>query len=461
MNWLRTALVETAEQPGGETLATFQRSIDPEWIEEALRVTGTATLRKRRLPAEQVIWLVLGMALLRDRPIHDVVFKLDLAMPGRWTERIATSSIVEARRRLGPEPLQWLFQRSAKQWALHSAAKAPWRGLSVFAADGTTMRVPDSDDNREAFGLASGGHGRGDSGYPVARLVAVIAVRSHLLADVSIGSYTTPEHTLADKCLPVVPSDSITIVDKNFLAAKYLVGIQRGGENRHWLVRAKSSTTWRVVDELGKGDQLIEMTVTGDARRKDPSLPRKHFARVISYQHPGSKGPQRLLTSLLDSDAYPADELVALYHERWEIELAYDEIKTHLLEREETIRSRTSRGVNQELWGILLAYNLVRLDMQNIAEQANVPPTRISFVMATRYIRDEWSWCAVASPGSIPKKLQRMRANAAMFVLPPRRSTRRYPRAVKITVSKYPKKRRISAKKPGPDELPNSSAAGQ
>lgn len=128
---------------------------------------------------------------------------------------------------------------------------------------------------------------------------------------------------------------------------------------------------------------------------------------------------------------------MVLYHERWEIELGYDEIKTEMLEREETIRSRIVVGVKQELRGLLLAYNLVRLEMERIAEEAGVEPIRISFVAAVRTIRTEWEWSAVtASPGAIPRHLAEMRSTIAAYVLPPRRE-RSYPRAVKLKMSNY------------------------
>ena len=232
----------------------------------------------------------------------------------------------------------------------------------------------------------------------------------------------------------------LTIVDRNYMAAAVVVGLERGGTNRHWLMRAKKNSKWRVLESFGRFDKLVESTVSSEARRKNPSLPETFTARAIRYKHPDSKGRQWLLTSLKDADTYPAKELIALYHERWEIELGYDEIKTHMLERKETIRSQTDAGVRQELWGILLTYNLIRLEMDKIAREAKLPPNRISFVAAMRFIRDEWAWCSIASPGSIPKKLKRMRERIVDFVLPPRRSQRRYPRAVKIKMSSYPKK---------------------
>jgi hypothetical protein len=147
-----------------------------------------------------------------------------------------------------------------------------------------------------------------------------------------------------------------------------------------------------------------------------------------------------LLTSLRDPREFPRTEIIALYHERWELELGYDEIKTEMLQRQETIRSRKPDGVRQELWGILLAYNLIRLEMASIAEEAKVVPTRISFIDALRLIRDEWSWLSVTSPGAIPKRIAALRSNVKRYVLPPRRA-RSYPRAVKVKMSGYNRKR--------------------
>ena len=442
MSLLSSALQELADQPGPETLDTFRQGLDPRWIQEALEATGTATLRKRRLPAEQVVWLVLGMALVRDRPIADVVSHLDLALPGPGgTPVVAPSSVAQARDRLGAEPLEWLFNKSAGSWAHASARQDEWCGLALYAIDGTTLRIADSDANRASFGLATGG-ARGPSGYPLVRLAALMAVRSHVLARASFGPYATSELALCRELWGQIPDHSLTILDRNFLSANVLVGLHEAGVERHWMTRAKSTTKWKVLKSYGRYDKLVELTVSSVARRQNPELPASFTARAVSYRHPRSKGRQWLLTSLVEPNRYLALELIALYHERWEIELGYDEIKTHMLEREETIRSRTPAGVKQELWGILLTFNLIRREMENIAEQADVEPRRISFVAAMRFIRDEWSWCAHASPGSIPMKLQRMRDKVLRFVLPKRRSERVYPRAVKIKMSNYAKKRR-------------------
>ncbi len=350
---LRHALTCVAQFPKPATFDDLRRSIDPDWIHAALAATGTASLRRRRLPAEQVIWLVLGMALLRDRAIPEVAATLNLALPGRRGPFVAPSAVVQARDRLGDEPMQWLFDTSAKHWSHRSAAADRFRGLALYGVDGTTLRVPDSADNRQHFGLPGGGP-RGEAAYPQVRLVALLALRSHLMAAAAFGPYTKGEMTYATALWSALPDHSLCIVDRGFLAASVLLPLARDGIARHWLTRAKKNQQWRVLERLGKDDYRVEMKVSPAARKKDPSLPERWEMRAVRYQVKGFQ-PQWLLTSLLDAKAYPARELATLYHERWELELTFDEIKTEMLDREEAIRSQTPERVQQEIWGILHA----------------------------------------------------------------------------------------------------------
>lgn len=423
---------------GPENLEGVRRHLDADWIEQALRATGTATVRRRRLPAAQVVWLVIGMALFRNRGIAELVQKLDLALPGASPE-VAPSAVPKARARVGDEPLAWIFTRCADEWAHASADRHRWLGLAVYGVDGSTLKVADSAENRAHFGGSRGP--RGESGYPLLRMAGLMALRSHLLASVAFGAYDIGEHGYAAELWPSVPDNSLTIVDKGFFAANVLIPLARSGNNRHWLIRAKKNLRWKVIERFGVKDVLVEMEVSSFARVKDPTLPRTWIARAITYQQKGFR-PQTLLTSLTDAERYSADEVAAMYHERWELELGYDEIKTEMLDREETLRSKSPTAVTQELWGVFIAYNLVRLEMENVAAEAGVEPTRISFVTALRFIVDEWSWLAATPPGAIPSRLRDLRANIARFVLPPRRSERQYPRAVKIKMSSYPRKRR-------------------
>jgi hypothetical protein len=421
-------------------LQDFRKHISPEWIDEALNATGTATVRRRRLPSEQVIWVVLGMALFRDRPLEDVVSKLDLALPGLGT--VARSSIAQARERVGHEPIKWLFERCASKWAHNSAKAHLWRGLRLYGMDGTSIRVPNTIENRETFG-GHRSHGT-ESAYPMVRMVVLMTLRSHLLAAANFGAYegeAVHEIEYAKPLCNSIPESSLTVFDRGYTGAAFLLGIE-SKTDRHWLIRSKNNTSFRILERLGPHDELVEMKVSPDARKRDPLLPPTWVARRIRYQIPGFR-EQFLLTSLRDPKRFPAREIVALYHERWELELGYDEIKTEMLEREETIRSKTPDGVRQELWGILLVYNMVRLEMESIANEEKIEPTRISFVESLRLVRDEWEWLSVTSPGAIPKRLATLRSNVKRYILPPRRK-RSYPRFAKINSNTYNRKNRPS-----------------
>jgi len=431
-------LVVRPADGGGELLDRFRASLDPDWVDQALEATGTATVRRRRLPAEQVVWLVLGMGLFRNKPITEIAAELNLALPGSRGPRAASSSVTQARERLGGEPIRWLFEHCAEAWAHASAQRHAWRGLAVYGVDGTTLRLPDSDANREHFGGSASQ--RGGSGYPMARLVTLMALRSHLLAAASFGPQSSSELAYAEALWPLIPDHSLTVVDRNFLRSTVLIPIAASGHCRHWLTRAKSDTTWTKLKALGRGDWLVEKEVHRNARADYPGLPVRWEMRAIQYQRKGFK-PQTLLTSLVDPVAYPASEIVALYHERWEIELGYGEVKTVMLAREETTRSKTPRGVTQELWGLALTYNLVRLEMERIAAEAGVTPDRISFKSALMFIEHALLHLSLESAGRIPEHLRQLREDIAHFILPKRRQ-RSYPRAVKIKMSNYPRNRR-------------------
>jgi len=209
--------------------------------------------------------------------------------------------------------MEYLFNPTASAWAHRSTRTPPWRKWVVYALDGTTVRVPDSSDNWEQFGGNPGNGIRAGSAYPTVRAVALRAAHSLLVAAVRFGAYATGRSRAGTGQGPMNPV---------------------------------------LVEKLGQNDDLEELQVTQHMRASS-CKPGTVRMRAIGYQRPGFR-PGVLLTSLRDPKKYPAEELVPLYHERSEIELGYDEIKTHLLDRQEALRSRTPQGVRQEVWGILL-----------------------------------------------------------------------------------------------------------
>ena len=430
----------------GERAASFElfsQTLEPAWIAQALTATGTGSIRRRKLPAEYVVWLVIGMGLLRDRSIREVVRHLDLVLPtGRRRETVSGSAIVQARERLGPEPLAALFAQCAAVWGPAAAEAERWRGLAVYGVDGTTLRVADTPENEAAFGRVPT-RWESTGGYPLLRLVALMVLHRHVLTGLALGGFHDSELALATTLWPQLPDASLVILDREFSAYALFHQLADVSRQRHWLTRAKTGRTAlrrRAVERLGPGDELVELRPSHEIRRIHRDLPPTLRVRAIRYHHRGFR-PQTLLTSLLDPVAYPAAELVALYHERWELELGFDEVKTHTLEREEALRSKTPARVTQEVWGLALGYNLVRLAMARVAARARVPPVRISFRHALQFIRLFWLTAWTASPGVLPRRLEALHDELALLVLPERRSQRRYPRAVKIKMSNYPRKR--------------------
>ncbi len=417
-----------------ETLSTFQRNIPADWIEEALTRTGTVSLRRRRLPAEQVVWLVLGIGLYRERSIRDVCDKLDLALPEADKPFVATSALAQARARLGEEPLRYLFLSSAEAWSKQENDER-FHGLTLLGVDGTVFDVPDSPENGETFGFIKARKGYTPA-FPSVRLCALMSLKSHLLVDATFGPCTTGEINHTRQLVGSAPAHSLTLFDRCYFCAELLLSWQQAQPESHWLTPLKTKLRHQVIEQYGPNDALVEMPVSPQARKEHPHLPETWQARRITYDDP--KGEIKgFLTSLTDPARYPAEDLLKVYWERWEIEQGYGELKSRQLRNEMVLRSQKPDGVKQEMWGILLAYNLIRLEISRIAAEAAVSPLRISFIMALRYIQDEFLWCAVASPGTIPGKLRQLRANVKQFILPERKRPPN-PRAVRKSKTRYP-----------------------
>jgi len=456
---LRESLASLLSEDIPATFKRFGRVLDAQWVTDALTATGTASVRRRRFPAEIVVWLVIGMALFRDRSIRETVDHLGLVMPSATATAgtnpaLAPSAITKGRYRTGAAAVEHIFRRTAETWTREAADSYRWRGLALYGIDGTTLNIPDTPENREEFCLP--GSSRGQAGYPQVRMVALMALRSHLMGGLAFGpcrGKRTGETTLALQLWPMVPEQSLVMMDKGFINYGVFYRLRYGDDGqvirgRHWLARAKKHLVFKTLKTFAPGDELVEVKLTPASRRADPGLPETMTARAIRYERKGFR-PQTLLTSLVDADRYPADEIVALYHERWDIEMGYDEIKTHMLERQETLRSKKPEGIRQEIWGIGLAYNLVRKEMLAVAERFGVEPRRISFRHSLQLIR---IFCVVeawtSAPSKLHKRLDETREMVGLLLLPKRRSERRYERHVKVKMSGYKRNRGHPGAKP-------------
>lgn len=426
---------------GPERFAHFAAGIDPAWVDEALAATGSASIRRRKLPANQVLWLVLGMCLYADRSIRDVCDHLQLTLPS--VNSLAPSALPKARYKLGEEPVRWLFRRHADAFAV-DPARGRFAGMTLFAVDGTCIRVPDSDANYDAFGKPGARNEGDEGGYPQVHAVALMNLDTRLLTDVAFDRYRTGELALARLLWGRLVDNSITLLDRGFVDYATLCDIVASGRNRHVLVRLPKHKLFTPDIGLPDGSLLGHFE---RPRTASPDLPATLEGRIIHYKHPDGE-ECRLFTTLTDENEAPADRLVELYHQRWDLELAFDELKTHLRFRRETLRSQKPEGVRQELWGLFLLYNLVRQEMLGAADAHSVHPNRISFWSSLHVIRHFWMTAAMTSaPGNLPKQLVDFHSTFNSLLLPSRRPDRRFPRHVKIKMSKYPRNRRTRPSK--------------
>lgn len=423
-------LLEAQEPPDWSRLGAH---LPYEWVEQAVANTGRASIRQRRLPAEQVVWLVIGLALYRHQSISEVVDSLDLALPDVQAPFVSKSAVAQARQRLGDEPLKWLFRTSARAWSEQESANYLFGGLRLLAMDGTTLRTADSSENREYFGAQSYASGKVAS-YPQARGVTLTALPTHLIVDAAFGQYDINEMSYAKALLPSVPDNSVTVFDKGFLAAEILLGLTCGGHNRHFLIPAKRNTKSTLIEGTAE-DGIIQMRVSAQARKKAPTLPKFWQARAITVVDPSGR-EQILLTSLIGKQ-FKAADIAACYSRRWGIETSYRELKQSMLGTALTLRSKTVTGVEQEIWGALTAYNLIRLEIAKTAADAQCEPTDISFVRAFHVIQYELHWAAVVrSYGKLPDLLKRLRQR--LIDLPnAKRPDRKCDRVVKSRPARY------------------------
>ena len=405
--------------------------IDPLWIEQALQACGKASIRRRKLPADHAIWLVIGLALFRHMPMWQVVQEMALTLEGQ--ELPAPSSSVQARQRLGPQPLEHLFALLTQAWG--RAHPVHEESLRVLAVDGVLWSAPDSAGNRQILG--SGKTQYGPQPWPMVRAVCLLDTDSHELLDAQLGDYTQGELTLAAGLRGL--DHSITLFDRAYFSASFLLGWQGAGEQRHWLMRAKDNLRHEVVQCLGEGDWLIRMPTSPRARKLCPELPSHWQARLIQTEVQGKT--RRFITSMLDSQRFGALPLAQMYCQRWEIELGFREIKQSLQQGASVLRSKQPELVKQEVWGVLIAHTLLRRWMCLMAQHVKVEPMRISFHTAKHAIVGALNTVHLARAGALPQHLQLLLEQARYFVLPARRIGRSFPREVKRSRSKFPTKK--------------------
>ncbi|QPB82836.1 IS4 family transposase [Pseudoalteromonas rubra] len=430
---LEQAFCSAFEQlPESVTFEKLNHFLDAEILEQAFQRAGVATIRKRRLPLEAVMWTVIGMSFFRQQSVWDLASHMEIALPGD-SKLIAPSALVQGRRRLGKDSVKNAFEMMAAHY-YQQANFETWCGLNLLAVDGVTWRAQDTPENRECFGSPSNQHG--ETAFPQIRMVCHMELTSHQLISSAFSGYKTNEMKLADKLVATTPDHSLTMFDKGFYSLNLLHQWQTHGTERHWLIPVKKGLQFEVIKSNGRLDKLVRLKTTPQSHKQSPDLPAYVEARLVTKKIKNKE--YQILTSMIDVQRFPGEEIVELYSHRWEIELGYREIKQTLLNNEYTLRSKKSDMVEQELWGLLLGYNLLRQVMTQAASRKGIWANQLSFSNCANAILSYLGRLPLASPGNIPKHYEMLIQTLGHFELPTRREDRVYPRAIKPKPSKYP-----------------------
>jgi hypothetical protein len=370
------------------SLGVIAKTFPLERVRSVLAATGKASERERDLPAHVVVYYAIALALYMQSSYREVLRclleGLQWLMDPAVAPRVAgNSGISQARTRLGWEPLRRLHDELVKPIAVAATRGAWYRGWRLVSLDGSTMDVADEQGNEEAFGRP--GASRGSSAYPQFRFVSLVESGTHVLFGTRMGPYATSENTLAKDVLGALDSGMLCLADRGFFG--FEMWQQALATQAQLLWRCKKNMRFACEQRLADGSYLSRTYPSErDRRQQSNSIP----VRVIEYRLQGVADAEpiyRLVTSVLDAQQAPADELAALYHERWEIETALDELKTHLRGARIVLRSKTAELVRQEFYGLLMAHFAVRALMHEAALKANVDPDRLSFLHAVRVVR--------------------------------------------------------------------------
>jgi Insertion element 4 transposase N-terminal/Transposase DDE domain len=428
---IQSVITRTVTVAGGRFapghLGELTQLVPFEMVDEALAQTRAVQRRVRDLPSRVVVYLLLAACLFPELGYPGVWGKLTEGLAGLPVAAPTPGALAQARRRVGVAPLRWLFDLLRGPAAVPGGRGVWWRGLLVCAIDGTILTVPDSPANLARFTKGGGHHG--GTGYPQARLLALVACGTRTLIDAVFGPVTAGETTYAPGLLASLRAGMILLADRNFAAghlaakiaatqAEFLIRVRTGGGAPKLPILARcrdgsclsrfGGVPVRVIDAQ------ITITTTAGART----------------------GACRLITTLLDHHSYPAGSLICLYHERWEIETAYLEIKSTILGGR-VLRSRTPAGLTQEIYALLITYQLLRTAIADATStRPGTDPDRASFTIAWHVARDQLIQAASVIAATVIDLAGTIGRHVLAHLLPTRR-LRVSPRIVKRAISTY------------------------
>jgi len=381
------------------SLGVVAKNFPRNMVEKILSQTGRKSDRQRDLPAHVVVYYIIALALYMQTSYREVLRCLLEGVQWLRSEeiepKVATrSSISQARIRLGWEPLQQLHDEVVRPIATENTQGAWFRHWRLVSIDGSTLDVPDEAANREAFPKQESS--RGEVAFPQVRFVGLVENGTHVIFGSRLAARDVSEVKVAEEVLPMLKPDMLCLADRGFMGYKLWTLAKSTGADLVWRVR--KDFLFPREKELPDGSFLSTFYPSPlDRRLNRNGMP----IRIIEYTLegiPDAEPSYRLATTIMDFEQAPAKELAALYPERWEIESAFDELKTHLRGRQITLRSKTPDLIRQEFYGLMMAHFAIRGLMHEAALKEDVDPDRLSFIHAIRVVRRKMTLAASLPP---------------------------------------------------------------
>jgi hypothetical protein len=370
------------------SLGILTKAFPRDRIDRILFESGRLSIRERSLPAHVTLYYVIALSLFMQQSYGAVLRCLFEGI--RWLQfkgvRIAyasTSAISRARERLGVAPVKQLYEETVAPVATRGTPGAWYRKWRVVSLDGSTLDVADTQANAAHWGRQSLRKGR--TAFPQLRFVSLVENGTHVLFATEFGPYTTSEVRLADALLGKLHSGMLCIADRGFFGCERWERARASGAELLW--RVKKNIRFKEIERLADGSFLATLP---EQTQKSRETGQPTIVRVIEYEllHEQMDEPfYRVITTILDPEQAPAHDLAVLYHERWEIETAFDELKTHLRGARIVLRSKTPEMVTQEMYGLLMAHYAIRELMYQAACLGKVDPDKLSFVHSVNTVR--------------------------------------------------------------------------
>lgn len=383
------------------SFAVISRFIPCDKIHSVLVRSNKSTKRSRLLPAHIMIYYIIALGFYFESSSRDVLRFLlgslrDLLPDGSVIPTACKAAISQARTRIGKEPVIALYDEIVQPLAKENTKSAYYKSRLLVAIDGSKIDVADTKENTNYFGKQKyGGFGgvKGEGAFPLMRFLSLVEVGTHVIFETVYSKFSTSEFNLGKLILEKVKPNMLVLADRLFFNYEtWKIGVERGAD---LLWRIKKNIKLKTIEGLPDGSSLVKIFPSGKNRRDDSN---GIIVRLIEYQIKGKSELYRLITTILDHKEAPADDLAALYGERWTVETVYDELKNHTREKKVLLKSKTPDLVIQEFYGLLLAHYAIRGVMHEAALQAELPPNRLSFVHSVRVIRRKLKTLSGFSP---------------------------------------------------------------